>query len=53
MKNRKIDQKNTKQVVIDKGYHTLLKKKAADAGISIKEFMEGYLAELFEVEEKK
>lgn len=49
MKNRKIDQKRTMQVVIDKGYHTLLKRTATDAGMTIKDFLEGHLAELFSI----
>jgi hypothetical protein len=53
MKNRKIDQKTTKQLVVDTGYHELLKVEAAKAHTSIKSFLEGYLGELFEVQEKK
>jgi len=49
MKNRKIETKTTKQVVIDKGLHQLLKIEASKAGKSIKEYLEGFLAELLEV----
>ncbi|MFH1408182.1 MAG: hypothetical protein ABIG91_04095 [Patescibacteria group bacterium] len=49
MKNRKIETKTTKQIVIDKGLHQLLKTEAARAGKSIKEFVEECLAELLEV----
>lgn len=51
--NRKIDQKTTKQVVIDIGYWEMLKVRATKAHMSIKEFLEGILAEVFAVEEKK
>lgn len=49
MKNREIDQKRTKQLVIDAGLHQSLKVKAATSGTSIKELVEGCLAELLEV----
>lgn len=45
MKNRKIDQKLTKQIVVDVGWHTWLKKRAAEEGTAIKTLVEGYLAE--------
>ena len=51
--NRQIDKNLTKQVRIDTGYHTLLKIKAAKSGVSIKTLLEGYLADLLAVEEKK
>lgn len=51
MKNRLIDQKKTKQVVIDAGLHRLLKMKAADEGIHVKTLLEGYLADLLGVKE--
>jgi hypothetical protein len=44
-KNRKIDSKSTKQIVIDRYWHTWLKKQAADEGVSIKTLIEGYLAD--------
>jgi len=44
MKNRKIDQKRTMQVVIDTGYHKLLKSKAAEHGMTIKEALEEILS---------
>ena len=53
MNNRKIDEKTTKQVVIDAGLHRLLKTRATEAGKSIKELLEGYLAEVLEVKSEK
>lgn len=52
MKNLQIDKKTTKQIRIDIGVHQLLKIKAAEAGTSIKDLLEGYLAELLEVKRK-
>lgn len=49
MTNRQIDKKSTKQIRIDAGLHRLLKLKATDAGTSIKDLLEAYLAELLEV----
>ena len=49
MKNRKIEQKQTKQVVIDAGLHQLLKIEAAKARKTIKELLEGHLTEILEV----
>ena len=49
MKNRKIDQKKTKQVVIDAELHRRLKVKASAEKTSIKTLLEGALAELLEV----
>lgn len=51
--NRKIDEKTTKQVVIDAGLHKLLKIKATEAGQSIREFLEGHLADILEVKSEK
>ena len=48
--NRKIEQKQTKQVVIDVGLHRLLKIEAARTKRTIKELVEGCLAELLVVE---
>jgi predicted HicB family RNase H-like nuclease len=45
MKNRKIETITTKQIVIDKGLHQLLKLEATRAGKSIKELAEGFIAE--------
>lgn len=45
MKNRKIDCKNTKQVVIDAGLHRDIKSKVSLLGKSIKEYVEGLLNE--------
>lgn len=53
MKNRQIDKKTTMQIRIDTGLHRLLKIKATEAGVSIKQFVEGYLADLLAVENKK
>lgn len=39
----------TKLVRIDSGYHKLLKLEAARRGISIKQLLEGFLAESLEV----
>ena len=50
--SRQIDTKLTKQIRIDVGLHQLLKVKAATAGMTIKDFLEGYLAELLAVEER-
>ena len=41
--NRKIRHKTTKQVVIDTGYHQLLKIEAAKARKTIKELVEHYI----------
>ena len=51
-KNRKIDSKPTKQVVIDTGLHQLLKIKAASTGVTIKTLIEGCLADLLAVENR-
>lgn len=51
--NRKIEQKSTKQVVIDAGLHNLLKIEAARARRTIKELVEECLAELLAVDIKK
>ncbi len=53
MRNRQIDTNKTKQIRIDSELHRLLKIKATTAGISIKDFLEGYLADLLALEEKK
>lgn len=45
MNNRIIDSKTTKQVVIDTGYHKLLKSRAAELGMTIKEALEEILSE--------
>lgn len=50
IENRQIDKKLTKQIRIDTGYHTLLKIKAAKAGVSIKTLLEGYIADILENE---
>ena len=53
MGNRKIDQKITKQVVIDSGYHKLLKKYAAESGTTIKALLEECLVEYLSMEKIK
>ncbi len=50
MKNPQSDRRSTKQVRIDAGLHQLLKVKAAESGTSIKELVEGCLAELLAVQ---
>jgi len=52
MKSNKIDKNLTKQIRIDSGLHQLLKIKAANAGVSIKTLLEGYLADLLAVDNK-
>jgi len=47
-KNRKIDTKTTKQVVIDVGLHKLLKIESANSGQSIRELVESALAEVYD-----
>ncbi len=49
MENRKIDQKTTKQLVIDAGLHQRLKMMAAERSMTIKTLVEGCLAELLVV----
>ena len=43
--SRQIDRRNTKQVRIDGGVHTILKIEATRAGISIREYLEEVLVE--------
>lgn len=45
MENRKIEQKNTKQIVIDEGLHRDVKSRVARLGKSIKEYVEDLLNE--------
>lgn len=47
--NREIDQKKTKQVLIDTELHRLVKMKAADEKTTIRTLVEGALAELLAV----
>lgn len=49
MSNRLIDQKKTKQVLIDAELHRLLKIKAAEEKTTIRALIEGLLAELLGV----
>ncbi len=53
MNNKEINRNSTTLVRIDKGMHQLLKIKAKNSGMSIKTFLEGYLADLLAVEETK
>ena len=43
--NRKIDEKTTMQVVIDRGLHRLLKIESAKSRRTIKELLEEYVVE--------
>ena len=43
MNNRLIETKTTKQIVIDKGLHQLLKIEAARRGETIRQFVESYI----------
>ncbi len=45
MKNRKIDEKSTKQVVIDKELHKMVKIEATKSDMTIRELVENALAE--------
>jgi len=47
--NREINPKTVKQVVIDAGIHRLLKIRASEAGQSVKELLEGVLADYLAV----
>lgn len=49
MQKRQSDTKTTKQVRIDAGLHHLLKVRAATEKTTIKELLEGILAELLEL----
>jgi len=51
--NRGIDEKNTKQVILDSGVHKLVKIKATEAGETIRAFLEGILADILCVKKKK
>lgn len=53
MNNRKIVEKTTKQIAIDMGLHKLLKIRAAKQGESIKELIEGVLAEYLAVDKEE
>jgi len=46
---RQVDQRTTKQVRIDSGLHQLLKIRAAQQNMSIRELLESYLAEMLEL----
>ena len=47
--NKRVDQRTTKQVRIDNGLHYLLKIKAEAEKTTLKELIEGLLAELLVV----
>lgn len=49
MENRKIEEKLTKQVVIDAGYHELVKKASAVLRKTIKQIMEELISESEEI----
>ena len=51
MKNRQIDRKLTKQVRIESELHRLLKVKATRSGMSLKDLIEGHLANLLTEED--
>lgn len=53
MNSQQIDKNKTKQIRIDFGIHQLLKLEATRRSMSIKTLLEGYLADLLAVEEKK
>ncbi|MBI3379355.1 hypothetical protein HY029_01210 [Candidatus Gottesmanbacteria bacterium] len=53
MTNPQIDRKSTKQVRIDSELHRLLKVKAAKSGMTIKNLLEEYLADLLGVPENQ
>ena len=53
LQKRQIDKKTTKQVRIDAGLHRLLKVKAAESEMSVKDLLEDYLADVLAVEPVK
>ena len=48
--SQQIDRRSTKQVRIDSEVHTILKIEATRAGISIRDYLEGVLAEYWDKE---
>lgn len=52
MDNRKIDRKNTKQIVIETELHQRLKLMATKRSMTIKTLVEGVLAEFLAIEER-
>ena len=48
--SRQSDNKTTKQVRIDSGWHKLLKLRATEDGKTIRELLEGILSECWELE---
>jgi len=53
MSNRQIHTKATKQVRIDRGVHRYLKIEAAKRGVTIRDLIEGCLAELLEIKKRE
>lgn len=51
MKNRKISQKTTKQLVVDEGLHRLIKTEASKSGKKLKELVEECLCDYLGVPE--
>lgn len=52
-RNRQIDKKKTRQVRIDSSVHQLLKIKAAESGETLRNLVEGCLADLLSIDENK
>lgn len=50
-RNRQIDNKKVKQVLVSTELHRLIKLKAAGSGMSIKKFLEIILTELLTIDE--
>lgn len=50
MTDPKIDNKPTKDIRIDTGLHRLLKMKASEASLTIKQLLELYLADILAVD---
>ncbi len=45
MRNREIEEKKTKQIVIDIGYHQMIRILAAKRSMTIKTLVEGLIAD--------
>ncbi len=52
MQNRQIDNKTTKQIRIDTGWHRILKTYAARSGRTIREVVEDILSDVKELREQ-
>lgn len=48
--NKQVNKNLTKLIRIDSGYHKILKIRATNDGVSIKELLEGILSEVLVVE---